>query len=1126
MNKTLAACLLLILVSCGPDIKLNSPQTILKIDDALAEKLSAQIRAEASVEIKEGLNLVLWAADTIVKDPIAISIDNNGDIYYTQANRLTNSEFDIRNHRDWMTASISFESTEDRRDFLRKTFPETNAQGKKHLVDLNEDGILDWKDLTVEKEQIWIVSDENKDGYAEQSQLFIEGFNTEISDLANGVEVDNGEVFLCVGPDLWKIKDTNADGFADEKNSISHGWAVHIGFGAHGMSGATIGPDGRIWWGIGDIGMHVTDKEGKQWKNPNSGVIARAERDGSNFEIYCYGVRNTHEFDFDKYGNLISVDNDGDHEGERERLVYLINGSDTGWRINWQFGKYTDPLNNKYKVWMDEKLGVPRWDGQAAYILPCIQNYVNGPTGFVYNPGTALDESYYNKFFVAEFRGTPSRSPIHAFELEEDGASFKLKNTEEVVKGLLPSGIDFGPDGALYFADWINGWGTKNQGRLWKLDHTIGAQSAIRKATQEILETDFDTYELADLFKLLHHQDMRVRQNAQFELVNRKETSILLKAAETSQNQLARIHGIWGLAQSARIHNTDASALIQFLKDADNEIVTQTIKMMGDIKMDQGILLLPFLENASLRVRLHAAEALGRIDYKPAVMPLVNMLRENDDKDSWLRQAGIIALGRLNDPVAMSKLQTDPSIAVRTAAVVALRRMKSPIISDYLDDENEYIVTEAARGINDDYSIPESLPDLARCLTDMRFKNEAMIRRAINANLRVGEVENLNFLLAYAQEASAPPSMRAEALEALSTWSKPSLHDRVDGRYRGPIVRDITPLKNALLPNMTTLLTSDTPAVQIAAIQTAQRLKFKEQGNQIFNLLKSSPFESVRAQCIEALLIIKPDNLAEVMQFALNDKSSAVRARVLEHLPSSKINHEKAAALYTEIIKDGNIQEMQAAYRGLGNLYNPEAKKLLKDALAAMQSGTMPKEVHLDIIESIKVFDDKLLKKDLDMYKQKQKKETALYEYLETLYGGDKNKGNNIFYEHEKAQCTRCHTVFEYGGNAGPSLTGLADRMSEEKILESLIHPSAELSAGFGIAILETTEGDFSGLILKENAESITLKTSTEDNKKISKSTITNRENIPSSMPAVGDILSATELRDLMAFLKNLKITD
>ena len=219
----------------------------------------------------------------------------------------------------------------------------------------------------------------------------------------------------------------------------------------------------------------MADQTGKKWEYPNSGVIARCNPDGSDFEIFASGLRNTHEFVFDEYGNLISEDNDGDHAGEKERLVYIVNGSDAGWRSNWQYGKYRDPDNNTYKVWMDEKMWMPRFEGQAAYITPCIANFVSGPAGMVYNPGTALSPEYKNTFFIAEFVGNPAQSGVYSFKLNPKGASFELGENKMVVGGILPTGLDFGPDGALYVADWIDGWDTHDYGRIWKLDDKSGA---------------------------------------------------------------------------------------------------------------------------------------------------------------------------------------------------------------------------------------------------------------------------------------------------------------------------------------------------------------------------------------------------------------------------------------------------------------------------------------------------------------------------------------------------------------------------------------------------------------------------------------------------------------------------
>jgi hypothetical protein len=167
---------------------------------------------------------------------------------------------------------------------------------------------------------------------------------------------------------------------------------------------------------------------------------------------------------------------------------------------------------------MDEKLYLPRWEGQAAYIIPPIRNYHNGPTGMVFNPGTALGKKWQNKFFLVEFVGNANNSHIWAFDLKPKGASFDFQSEVDVVRGILPTGIRFGPEGALYAADWVNGWDAKNYGRVWKLDVTSkeNDMAAERQKTKEYIQMDYSKAPLSQLSELLYYGDMRVRQKAQF----------------------------------------------------------------------------------------------------------------------------------------------------------------------------------------------------------------------------------------------------------------------------------------------------------------------------------------------------------------------------------------------------------------------------------------------------------------------------------------------------------------------------------------------------------------------------------------------------------------------------------
>lgn len=503
-----ALALAITLAGCSQDESAVAPQAatqssaaqasseaagVISMSDADTAARAKRISSQVSLDLAEGLDMQLWASEDLMADPVALSMDNQGRAWVAITRRSNNSEFDIRPYPHWLTDSLAMQTYEDRREFLHKTFAADKNLTERDVPDRNNDGVHDWRDLAVVKEQVLLLSDTTGDGRADRSQVALEDFNSEVTDVLGAIYYDNhsDEVFLGVAPNAWRAKDTHGDDVLDKLEEISDGFGVHIGFSGHGMSGIVRGPDGRIYYGIGDIGANITDVEGNRHIYPNQGVVVRSDSDGRNFEVFAHGVRNTHEFTFDKYGNLISVDNDGDHPGEFERVVYLIDGSDSGWRINWQFGKYTDPKNNSYKVWMDEDFYKPRFAGQAAHILPPIAAYHAGPAGMVYNPGTALSDRWADHFFVVEYTGSAPRSGINAFTLEPKGAGFELASDEPVMRGVQSTGLDIGPDGAFYTSDWIEGWGRNGKGRIWRIDTPETSGSEARADTQKWLSRDF-----------------------------------------------------------------------------------------------------------------------------------------------------------------------------------------------------------------------------------------------------------------------------------------------------------------------------------------------------------------------------------------------------------------------------------------------------------------------------------------------------------------------------------------------------------------------------------------------------------------------------------------------------------
>ncbi len=1101
------------------------------VTPAEAAATAKDARQRVSVEMPPGLELTLWASERMLSDPVAIDLDERGTAYVTSTSR-NNLPLDIRQHPDWVPTVHTLKTVEDLRAFYRRELAPERSARNGWITDLNKDGSRDFRDFAEFKERVYRIRDTDGDGLADDSRIVAEGFNEDpVWDVAGGVLSHGADLFLGVPPGVYRLRDANGDGTFDSRVPISEGYNIHPAFGGHGISGVTLGPDGRLYWEVGDMGLNVVDKTGRRWAYPNQGAVLRSNLDGSGFEVFATGIRNLQEFVFDELGNLISVDNDGDHAGETERLVYIPEGSDSGWRSNWQYGKYTDDKNNRYNVWMDESMFKPRFDGQAAHIVPPIAPYHAGPSGMVYNPGTALSEAWRNHFLVTSFPGAAANARVYAFKLKEDGAGFALDRDTVILRGILAVGMKFGPDGALYLTDWITGWRSKNTGRLWKLDATAATADPARREVATLLPQNFETRAAADLAPLLRHADMRIRLKAQFELARRGDAQTLVVAARDTSHRLGRIHGLWGLGQLARADARRASALLPFLGDADAEVAAQTAKLLGDVRHGPASgALLPLLAHRSARVRFFAAEALGRLAHKPAGAALVRMLADNDDRDVLLRHAGSLALSRIGDAAALGALSQHPSRGVRMAAVVALRRMRHADVARFLADADERVVTEAARAINDDGSIAAALPALARLLDEKRFTSEPLLRRAINASLRTGTSEALARLTAFAADRSRPAPMRVEAVSVLGVWAAPSPLDRVDGMHLGAPAqggRSDAAAGAAVLKLMESASGTESSAAEKAALaEAAGRLAIKAAAPILLAQLRADASPEVRLASLRALQALNVGNMDELMRVALADADARVRREALGILPKLTLPEAAKVQHLGSILKSGAVEDQQAAFNVLGAMKSPEARELLASYVDDLVAGKIPPAVQVDLVDAAQTSGSAPLQAKLDGYAKARGADNAAAAMREALArGGNVERGQQVFTDNPAAGCPRCHAVYGQGSDVGPDLSRIAATLSREELVQSLLEPNARIAPGFGTVGVTLRSGQrIDGTLKDETGTHLVVVAGTPPaEQRIAKADIAERTNPISAMPPMGLMLKPRELRDLVEFLSVLK---
>jgi putative membrane-bound dehydrogenase-like protein len=1064
-----------------------------------------------------------WSGELNVPDPTSVTFDESGNAYVASTTRRKAGDLDIREHRLWIPDDVGLTSPADKLAFYqRELAPGKLKAGRGSLKDHNKDGSVDWKDLTFHQERIYKLTDTDRDGVADKITVFAEGFNSPVSGIAAGVLYFDGWVYVTAIPDVWRLKDTDGDGVADVKEIIATGFGGHIAYAGHDMHGLRLGPDGRIYWTVGDKGANVVSKEGRRFAYPHEGCVLRCEPDGSGFEVFAHGIRNTQEIAFDAFGNVIGVDNDGDQPKERERLMYLLEGSDTGWRNQHQY-QTTDSRWMKENMWMPAGAA-----GQPLSITPPIANYSDGPAGFLFEPGHALDGDLRAHFILDQF----PKGKMDAFTLVPDRDTFRQDKLRVINDGLMGIGMTWAPDGRAYFADWIGGYPLDGKGAIWSIEIAPN----IDKTSEAVLSKSLSVaIPKEELLGMLGHRDQRVRVNASIRLHRLGAwPEMLALALKADSARFTRIHAIWGYGMGIRLGKVaDVTAALPLLDDADTEIRVQMLKVLSEARPSQLLTdkVAAQLAQQDLRVRTQAGITLAKLGGK---VPFTSLLRdaETDLRLPWLRHGLVSGLAGTQSSEELLALAQAKTGAEAVFATLALARIKSPQLSKLLSHANPEVVSEAARAIHDDEGIPAAQPALAAAFGQPNLPFHAA-RRALNANLRQGDEAALQRVLTWAIDQAEGAPLRLEALNTLLVFDQPPGLDFVDGAARKYPPREIARLAALIRAKQDDLLSLQRPEERARALS----LLVKYEAELPFPILQSLALDlkaapAVRLQTLR-LIGRRADEAVAVTRTLLKATGEGNPSEVRIEALTQLFRRDVTAALEVsrQIIdsKTAKMPEKQAVVAALRGRTEPSAKKLLQELVARLAARKLDAGLKLDVFELAGASADpavaEALKKYLSPGKDSPKLAAPGLPYELLTEGGDAVRGKTLVNEHLAANCTACHRIdSDEGSEVGPILRLIGAVRTKAELAESLVEPSAKIVPGFGIENIVLKDGaTLAGSVLKESAKSLDLKLADGKTRKVAAAAIASRTPPISVMPPMLGILTPAEIRDVVAYLSGLK---
>lgn len=1042
--------------------------------------------ALATMTAGDGLKVELFASEPMLINPTSIDVDHKG--------------------RVWVAEAVNYRRKPPyNRPMLRK-----------------------------EGDRIVVLTDNDGDGKADESTVFYQSEEL-YGPLSVLVIPTNGgkslRVLVAQSPDILEFTCKDAD------KPVADGPPKKFltGFGGidhdHGVHGLHLGPDGKLYFTVGDggvTGLQSSDGKGKKWvtntTDVQKGTVWRCDLDGKNVELIAHNFRNNYEACVDSFGEIWLSDNDDDGN-QQTRICFVMPGGNYGY----------GPRGPGQSHWHEEQPGI---------VHKTLRTGFGSPTGIQFYEGSLLPKQYQNTLLHCD----AGPREVRAFTRKPKGAGYELDKAVILTSSdtwFRPSDVCTAPDGSVFVADWYDpgvgghGMGDWTRGRIYRLtpkDHKGYKVPEVKLDTKEGFADAFRSPNMTTRY--MASSKLRAAAEVVLEAMKKGDKDAKLKdpielldfdfegplkLREASDHIQARWLWATCLSNKGGWNGTPMFNAIGQFSDASrsdkaahlSEALIRIDRNLGDnnVVLFCEEMLLPaevlpkskfnigdrFKHDPKMFAKIvgHTPAArrellltLRNVDVKLATPAILALAELYDGKDIFYRAALNIACG--TDPERRDKILADfekhfPEWNDKTADLVWELRPKS------------------------------MLPKMEKLLGDAKL-TAAQKARIVDILATTDETGKTVLALL---KSDAPAEVKAKAVENLKLF----LPTKWNGLTKGE------DLKAAV----TDLLKSDKTAA--TGLQLIAAAKYDAALDDVVKLAADDKQPAdTRAQAVRTLGTLPSPKSVK----ALNELVATRDRKAADPLAAAAVT-----ALAGQIVGRGDSEASKAALDALQSLVlgkdDTDLQPAAVNALAGSRGGTqwliaikerggLPEALNGDVGRLLRNSPHQDLRnKAMILFPPPGKLDPKKLPAVSVLAAkkGNAENGKAVLAKSltGEAQCLKCHTVRGTGGSIGPDLSMIGKKGSKENLYDSLLTPSKAIADQYISWRIDSEDGQsITGLLVEETPAKITVRDANGKDYTFNTKDVTKKKDPKSIMPEdVIKAFSEDELIDVVEYLMTLQ---